>query len=556
MEAHHMDRAEEKALLNVYDQGKFSVGRRAFVALAAASGVTAMGGALLAPSAARMARAAESTAAASGTGLPQLEDGKVRFTVHSDIHVGASCSFFTRDKIAHAFERMYSMADAYDAHFLVGDTVEHAFDSEYADLVELLNANATSPLGITMGNHECYHQGDDGEASRADFSANLLANLTVPGSFQAPGGVADGEPDFDVVVGADLDPKGNGYHVIGLSAHSEGNEYYEYYGDRKDWIRERLAADAEEGGADTPIFMLIHHPFDSTVRRTATTGSSAEFGDDPATASNADHTFYDEICAAYPQLIVFCGHTHTPLQDPFTIYQDDGITVINTATFAKGYYEYDWGIDEGGAEVADSTPVGGADASEGVLVEIDPATNAVTVTRLDFRGEGSVIGTPWVIDVAQGASAYAYRLADRQAAAKEPLVSGDGNAALGFFTARAVSKWGDSTSAYFSIDTTAVEADTTGAEDDVITAYRVQVAPADASSSTGEALYDATYISDYFKTATAQDPTFVRQLFGIELSEGADYVMTVSAISAYGVEAEIGQVEFTCDAEIVAPAES
>lgn len=539
----------EKALVDAYDQNTFSVGRRAFLAIAAASGVGAVGGALLAPAPALAAQdAADDTAEG---GLPVLEDGKVRFTVHSDVHVGASGSYFYRDKMAHAFEKMYQMADAYDAHFMVGDIVEHAYPSEYAELVGMLNADVRCPLGITMGNHEYYHRGADGEAARSDFNEHLLSKLEVPGSFQAPGGEAEGEADFDVVLGADTDPDGLGYHVIAVSAHSEGNEYFEYYGDRKDFISEHVAAAAEEG-ADRPIFLLIHHPLDGTVRRAAGQGSSAEFGDDPKTPSNDDHAFVDELCGKYPQLVVMTSHTHTPLQDPYVMYQDGGATVVNTATFTKGYYEYDWGLDSDGNGTEDSTPVGGKDASEGLLVEVDPAAdNAVTITRLDFRGKGAVIGEPWVIEPAKGAEGFAYLLKDRESAAKEPLVE-QGEGLVDAFVVSSVSAYGDSTSAFFAVDATAISPDTSGASDDMVTAYHVTVFE---DGATSDALYDARFISDYFKTQAAQAPVFVRQLYGIELAAGTDYVLKVGAESAYGKEAQVGEVKFTCDTDVVAPEE-
>lgn len=578
MDMHVVDE-ETRALCEAYDEGRFPIGRRAFLALAAASGVSALGGALLAPDAARVAYAADGEKAASraadaaagdevpAAGLATLTGDKVRFTVQSDVHVGSGSNFHSREKIAHAFATLYGIADAYEAHFIVGDTVDRANDAEFAELVELLNANARCPLGITMGNHEYYLHGGDGEAARAAFSENVLAKLEVPGSFQAPGASADGQTDFDVQIGDAGD--GTGYHVIGVSAHSEGNEYYEYYGDRKDWIRERLAKDAAEG-ADKPIFMLMHHPFAETVRRSSTQGSCAEFGDDPTVPSVDERSFYDELCESYPQLICFSGHTHTPLQDPQSIYQGEGVTVAQTATFARGYYEADWGVDDGGAKVGDATPAGGSDASEALLVEVDRATNEVTITRIDFRGAGRVVGTPWVIDPTAPVDSQPYRLADRKARAKDPIVEKAAGAkkaasaaaddgavdavALTFYTSRSVSAYGDGVSAYFSLRADAVHPDTTGVEDDQVVSYRVQVAKADPSGAPSTPFYDTRFISDYYKVPQDQAPTFVRQLFGISLTSGTDYVMTVSAITAFGREAKVGTLAFTSDATVTAPA--
>lgn len=552
----------EKALNTAYDQGRFSVDRRAFLSLTAASGVSAVGGALLAPAPAFADQGSTSTDVDEESGLPALKDGKVRFTVVSDLHVGSSSSFFWRDKFAHAFEKMYQMADTYDAHFIVGDTIERALPGEYEALAEMLNAHAHCPLGITMGNHEYFHRGMDGEAARDDFNKYLLAKVEVKGSFQAPGGIAEGQTDFDVVLGAETDPEGLGYHVIAVSPHSDGNDYYEYYGDRKDYISEHVATAAKEG-AGRPIFLLLHHPLDGTVRRSVGDGASAEFGDDPTVASNEDHSYVNELCAKYPQLVIMTSHSHTPLQDPYVIYQDDGATVVNTATFTKGYYDYDWGMDGDGQGTMDHTPAGGKDASQGLLVEVDPANdNMVTISRLDFRGKGMVLGEPWVIEPAKGAGSFAYRLKDREEAAKAPLVEAK-DGLVDMFAATSVNAYvGESSAAFFSVDTTAIQADVSGAPDDVVTAYHVTVfedgaqgGSAAADGSADGALYDARFISDYFKTPIAQAPIFVRQLFGINLSAGTNYVLKVSAQSVYGKETAVGEAKYACDVDVVAPKE-
>ena len=74
-------------LETAYDRGTFGVSRRTFVKLAAAAGITAAGGALVFPQA-RQAQAAFTEP--DQASWPDLSDdeGKVRFTVHSDTHVG------------------------------------------------------------------------------------------------------------------------------------------------------------------------------------------------------------------------------------------------------------------------------------------------------------------------------------------------------------------------------------------------------------------------------------------------------------------------------------
>ena len=65
------------------------------------------------------------------------------------------------------------------------------------------------------------------------------------------------------------------------------------------------------------------------------------------------------------------------MADPRSIYQDDGFTLIQTATFANNFWMENDGHDETGS--AGGHPNAGWDANQCELVEIDPATNSVSV---------------------------------------------------------------------------------------------------------------------------------------------------------------------------------
>ncbi len=151
-----------------------------------------------------------------------------------------------------------------------------------------------------------------------------------------PGGPNAHELDCDFVVGGDGTP-GSEYHVIALAPHLGGYDH-SYYGDRQGWIRKHLAAAVQEDPRK-PIFLL----------------------------------------------------THIPMADPRSIYQDDGFTLVQTATFANNFWMSGDGYDESGDD--GGHPDAGQDASRCELVEIDAATNAVTIYRLDFR-EGRCSASP------------------------------------------------------------------------------------------------------------------------------------------------------------------
>ena len=510
-------------LETAYDRGTFGVSRRTFVKLAAAAGITAAGGALVFPQA-RQAQAAFTEP--DQASWPDLSDdeGKVRFTVHSDTHVGAGAENNYADKIPFAFSSIYSMAPGVAAHFFVGDSADTGAPEQYDELAELLNANAKAPVGIVIGNHEYYNWDGDQDAAQAAFSEFLGSKLAVEGSFQIPGGPNEGELDCDFVVGGD-GTEGSGYHVIALAPHVGGYDN-SWYGDRQDWIRERLEAAAAEG-PDKPIFLFTHHPFGNTVWYSVGGSWTGQFGLDETDDTSDDNEFYLELAAAYPQLIHFSGHTHIPMVDPRSIYQDDGFTLIQTATFANNFWMSGDGFDEAGDE--GGHPDAGQDANQCELVEIDTATNAVTVYRLDFR-EGAVLGEPWTIVPSEGVEGFKYTTAAMEEASQAPVVADDAT----------VTCDGES----FTLSADKVAADTDALANDVVVSYRVTVAPADDAENP---VFDALYMSDYYKAAANREAEFTRPLFGAELAAG-EYTLAAYAVNAFGKETLVGEAEFAVEA--------
>lgn len=267
---------------------------------------------------------------------------------------------------------------------------------------------------------------------RDEFAAFINRKLTVKGSFQVPGGPNAHELDCDFVVGGDGTP-GSEYHVIALAPHLGGYDH-SYYGDRQGWIRKHLAAAVQEDPRK-PIFLL----------------------------------------------------THIPMADPRSIYQDDGFTLVQTATFANNFWMSGDGSDESGDD--GGNPDAGQDASQCELVEIDAATNAATIYRLDFR-EGAVLGEPWAIDVASGADGFRYTTERMASSSGAPVVDAD---------------------------------------------VRVTV--------TG-GVSDARFMSDYYKAAADRERAFERPLFGAALEAGRDYVLAAYAVNAFGKESKIGETTF------------
>ena len=212
---------DPQQLASAYDRGTFGVSRRAFLKLAAVTGVSAAAGMLVFPE--QQAAAAFTQPAAPN--WPPLSGDKIRFTVHSDTHVGASPNNNYRDKIPEAFSAIYAMAPDVDAHFFVGDSADTGHPDQYVELAQLLNASARKPVGIVMGNHEYYNWSGSKQNAQDAFKTFLASELNVPGSFQMPGGANEGQVDADFAVG--------GYHVLAVAPEPGGYDN-SWYGAKRD----------------------------------------------------------------------------------------------------------------------------------------------------------------------------------------------------------------------------------------------------------------------------------------------------------------------------------
>lgn len=521
-----------------FETSTIGVSRRSFLKLAAVAGVSLAGGMLVFPD----QRADAAFSPAPGQAWPALQDGHVRFTVHSDTHVGAEARNSYAQKIPAAFSGIYAAAPDVTAHFFVGDSADTGTPAQYDELASLLNANARKPVGIVMGNHEYYSWQGNKENAQAAFKEFLFSKLAVAGSFQIPGGANEGQTDCDFIVGGS-----GGYHVLALSSHPGGYDN-SWYGDRQDWIRERLAA-AQAEDANKPIFMLTHHPFGNTVWYSTGGSWNGQFGTNKSDRTGNDMAFYHEIAAAYPQIVHFSGHTHIPMADPRSIYQDDGCTLIQTATFANNFWTKG-GQDEGynngdysGGSLLYGHPADGDDANQCELVDIDPATHVVTVYRMDFR-EGACLGEPWSFSP-NDQSTKVYTSAAMEARSLPPTVEAD--AAVRVPNDDTLTSSG----AYFAITANKVHADATGLDNDIVLCYRVEVFEADSDTP----LYDARFMSEYYKASQNRADEFVRPLIGAALAESTAYTLKAYARNAYGKEALIGQTEFRTKEREVTPLE-
>ena len=510
-------------LENAYERGTFGVSRRTFMKLAGVVGVTAMGGMLVFPD--NEAHALYTEPAEQH--WDALTGDKVRFTVHSDTHFNG-CD--VESKFPLAFKSIYSAVPDVQAHIFDGDSTNNGRTDEYNPLVNAINANLKKPPIICMGNHEIdSHSTYQGAI---DEFKTFLTKITVEGAPQKPNGELAGEEHVHTTVG--------GYHVILASC---GKSYYydvaipsEGYDGMTitDWLLREVEKAAADGDGK-PIFVFTHHPMPHTMHFSP---YDSEAGGWVGRGESFD-AFRDTLNEKYPQVIHFSGHTHIPDNDPRSIWQD-GFTAVQTATFGNNFW-MEGGANKDGYDSQGGTgghPSDGYDASQCLLVEVDPSNNhEVTIRRMDFR-EGGYIGVPWTF-VPGDPDDRPYTNEKMEAANKAPIVDDDAKVLVSLTDPEP----GQKAEMSFIIPADKVHPDTTGLADDIVMSYRIEIHS--AADPEGEVIYNACYMSDYYKASQNRAAEFTRPLFGASLEAG-DYVLTAYARNPWLKETQIGEpVEFT-----------
>lgn len=219
----------------------------------------------------------------------------LRFAVASDIHIDDENSILEETRIAQLFDIAYKYADEADTYkkldavLLVGDLTNWGTLSQMETLKMILDDSVkdNTLLLLSLGNHDFYTNEE-------------LAPTYFTETFDTP---------------TDEHIKINGFHFIRISP-SETNTY----GKQKQMWLERQLAEASSDTPNLPIFVMQHHHILNTVY-----GSTRWCTDD-----------LTDILKKYPQVVNFSGHSHFPILDPRSIWQDD-FTAIGTGTMT--YYE-------------------------------------------------------------------------------------------------------------------------------------------------------------------------------------------------------------------------
>lgn len=204
----------------------------------------------------------------------------------------------------------------------------------------------------------------------------------------------------------------NGYHFITVEPETYTSTYAV---ETVQWL-DGLLAEITNEEPDKAVFIATHPRIENTIFK--------------ATESSQDLT---PVLNKYPQVIIWGGHDHTPLNRELAIWQGGKGTFTAVDT---GVVQYGSGKSfsfKGNKNPENALNFGGYSGSEyrrmsqGELVEVDADGN-VRINRLDFynsdiaNGEVKMIGEPWIIEniSSDGSHLEKFTVAARSAANTAP----------------------------------------------------------------------------------------------------------------------------------------
>lgn len=133
---------------------------------------------------------------------------------------------------------------------------------------------------------------------------------------------------------------------------------------------------------------------------------------------------------------------------------------------------------------------------------------------------------------------FLYHPADREVSSLPPVVDEDASVAV---PAQTIT----TDTASFSLTADKVRPDTSGLADDIVLAYRIEL----QNPATGEVVYNARFMSDYYRAQADQAAMFTRELIGAKLSTDTTYLLNAYALNAYDKETFVSSTMFRAEAQ-------
>jgi 3',5'-cyclic AMP phosphodiesterase CpdA len=279
-----------------------------------------------------------------------------RFAVISDIHFGNNKGKGPVVKVPLALKNILGKGHI-DALFVVGDLTDTGKANEYDMLIQVFadkaNVPDKIPVYFMMGNH--------------DHIDPVNAITLYTDKLKQP------LHQFAEI---------KGYPFITISPTGVGTK--DYNAEAQTFLSEKLASAAQKYPGK-PIFVFFHHP----LLNTCYGSSTGNWGSD----------ILLPILEPYPQSIVFSGHSHFPIGDPRSIYQDKFTSVNDGSTTYSGV--------EKGEITGTIHPKGFEDITEGLIVSVLQNGN-VEIERWDtFRDEE--ISPKWTVEAPHNGSRFVYK---------------------------------------------------------------------------------------------------------------------------------------------------
>jgi 3',5'-cyclic AMP phosphodiesterase CpdA len=247
--------------------------------------------------------------------LQQFEnEPALQLAVISDTHIDTQMANVNQ-KFKDALKDLKKIAPKYDAIAVNGDMTNFGLVGEYELFNSILKANKIQNADqfIVMGNHEWLEKRiiPDTTVTDTQLKNRFMDEMNVSGLY------------YDKWIA--------GYHFITIAGEKSESTMKATYGsselasayisdDEFKWLEKTLSINAK---SDKPIFVFFHQPITNTVY-------GSEWG-----AGLEDQKIL-ALLKKYPQVILFSGHSHYPLDNPKSIYTD-GITMVNTSSVAYTY---------------------------------------------------------------------------------------------------------------------------------------------------------------------------------------------------------------------------
>ena len=294
------------------------------------------------------------------------------FAAVSDTHVTGEDTDDSEPKFRRAITQIREKAVSHgrdiDAFLVVGDLIDRSWkepEMQMQAFKRIYSSLSEAPLFYCLGaSHDLYW----GSETEKEFIANFRKYL--------------GEENFIFDIDSESIAKGNrhaviaGHHFIALEPNGRGPITYPE--ETKKWLCKILESTQDDG----KYVFIITHPM------VTDTCYGSLLGPDWATED------LTPILSKYPNVVIFGGHLHFPLQDERSIMQKDftsiGCGSVRYMAIEDAAYENMMGK----TVMRDSYRV-----SNGHLCEVDK-NGALRITRIDFANNEQ-IKSPWVLPAPQ-----------------------------------------------------------------------------------------------------------------------------------------------------------